>query len=115
VQKYSYLCIIILCLFACAPEKVNVPGDILSQHRMSEILADMHIADAVTNMKSLSTDSLRQMGVDYREFIYKKHHTDHTAFSKSFEFYKEHPLMMDSIYAEVITRLSDMEGQYRGQ
>jgi len=87
----------------------------LTQEQMSDILADMHLADAIISMKSGSIDSLRQAGVNMREYIYTKHHTNHQQFTESFEFYKHNPVLMDSVYSDVITKLSSKESQYRGQ
>jgi hypothetical protein len=114
VQKYSYL-IIILLLFGCAPEKPQSPRDMLSQQQMSDIIAEMHLADAIINMKNITPDSAKQAGVNLREFIYEKHHTDHKQFTESFEFYKMNPMLMDSVYAEVIIKLSDKESLFRGK
>jgi hypothetical protein len=114
VQKYSSL-IILLFLFACAPEKPKPSADMLNQEQMSDIIADMHLADAIISMKSGTTDSLRQAGVNMREYIYTKHHTNHQQFTETFEFYKTNPVLMDSVYADVISKLSSKESQYRGK
>lgn len=114
MQKYLYLSIILF-LFACAPKKPHPPSDALTQAQMSDILADMHIADAIASSKVGNADSSNQAAVNYRELIYKKYNTDHETFNKSFDFYKDNPILMDSIYAEVITKLSNTETQYRGK
>lgn len=102
-------------LFACAPEIPHPPSDALSQTQMSDILAEMHVADAIASSKVGNADSSNQTAVNYRELIYKKHNTSHEKFTESFNFYKENPILMDSIYAEVITKLSNKETQYRGK
>lgn len=114
MQKYLYLSII-LCLFACAPEKPQPPSDALTQSQMSDILTDMHLADAIASSRVGNADSTNQIAVNYRELIYKKYNTSNEKFMESFNFYKEHPMLMDSIYAEVITKLSNKETQYRGK
>lgn len=114
MQKYLYLSIILL-LFACAPKKPQPPSDALTQTQMSDILADMHLADAIASSKVGNADSSNQTAVNYREFIYKKYNTTHEKFTESFNFYKDNPILMDSIYAEVITKLSNKETQYRGK
>ncbi|MES2778930.1 MAG: DUF4296 domain-containing protein [Bacteroidota bacterium] len=114
MQKYLYLSIILL-LFACAPEKPEPPSDALNQGQMSDILAEMHLADVIASGRVGNSDSINQTAVNYREWIYKKYHTNHEQFTESFNFYKEHPILMDSIYAEVITKLSNKETLYRGK
>lgn len=114
MQKYLYLSIILL-LFACAPEKPKAPSNALTQQQMSDILADMHLADAIASGKIGNVDSSNQVAINYREVIYRKYHTTHEQFSESFNFYKNHPVLMDSIYTEVITKLSNKETEYRGK
>lgn len=82
---------------------------------MSGIIADLHIADAMVATKSLSADSAAQESVNYREYIFQKHQTNKQQFTESLEFYKQNPEQLDSVYAEVITKLSSIESQYLGK
>ncbi len=82
---------------------------------MSDILAEMHLADAIATSRAGNADSSNQTAVNYRELIYKKYNTNHSTFMESFNFYSANPILMDSIYAEVITKLSAKETQYRGK
>ncbi len=114
MQKYSYL-LIILTLIACAPPKPKAPKNMLSQSQMSDILTEMHIADAIATTNYKQIDSINQAGVNYREFIYTKYQTNHQQFTESFDFYKQNPVLLDSVYAEVVTKLSSKEMQFRGK
>jgi len=115
VQKYSYLFILLWVFMSCAPDKPKAPADLLTQSQMSSIIAEMHIADAISASHDLSMDSSRQQAVNYREFIFKKNNTNKEQFEVSLEFYKQNPEQLDSVYAEVITKLSSSESQYRGR
>lgn len=115
MQKYLYLFIILL-IFGCAPSVPKPPADALNREQMSDILAEMHLADAVASAtRAGNNDSINQTAVNYREWIYKKYNTNNEQFNLSFNFYKEHPVLMDSLYAEVITKLSNKETEYRGK
>ncbi len=115
MQKYSYLFILLWVFVGCAPDKPKAPSDLLTQSQMSGIIADMHIADAITTSKALLPDSANQEAISYREFILKKHNTNKQQFTASLEFYKQNPEQLDSVYAEVITKLSSTETQYLGK
>ena len=105
-----------LLLFACSPQQPVPPDNTLSTEQMSKILAEMHIADAIAaSGLQLNQDSINQKAINYREFIYTKYRTNHSQFMSSFAFYKQNPALMDSIYTEVVTRLSNKETEYRGK
>lgn len=115
MQKYSYLCIMLL-LFACAPKKTKAPSDMLTQSQMSDVLSEMHVADAiVSSTKAGNQDSINQEKVNLRAFILHKYNIGQTQFQESFEYYQQNPVLMDSVYAEVITKLSNEEIKYRGK
>jgi hypothetical protein len=83
---------------------------------MSDIIADMHLADAIaTGLKSGNLDSVNQKAIDLNAFVLAKHHTTKEQFDESFAYYKQNPTLMDSVYAEVITKLSSKETEYRSK
>lgn len=105
-----------LLLFACAPKKPKAPSDMLSQSQMSDVLSDMHLADAIaTSTKAGNQDSINQEKVNLRGFILSKYNISQDQFEESFAYYKQNPVLMDSVYAEVITKLSNEEMKYRGK
>jgi hypothetical protein len=115
VQKYSYL-VILLSLFACSPQQTEAPSHLLNQSQMSDIIADMHLADAIASANKLGNmDSLNQESSNLNAFILNKYQVTKEQFDESFAFYKKDPLLMDSVYAEVITKLSRKEMEYRGK
>jgi hypothetical protein len=115
VQKYSYLSILLL-LFACAPQKPKAPDNLLNQTQLSDILTEMHLADAIANgTKSGNLDSVNREAISLNAYILEKHQLTREQFMESFDFYKQNPVLMDSVYAEVITKLSSKEMEYRGK
>lgn len=77
---------------------------------MAHILTDMHLIDAITtNNLVITDDSLRVLRKSLYEAVYKKFGTDEQTFKADFEYYKQQPLVMDSIYTQVITNLMKME------
>ena len=115
MQKYSYLSILLL-LFACSPQKAKAPDHLLSQTQMSDIIAEMHLADAIASgTKAGNVDSVNQEAISLNAFVLEKHQITHEQFMESFDFYRQNPILMDSVYAEVITKLSSQEMEFRGK
>jgi hypothetical protein len=111
MQKYiTVLFLFILTVAACTEER---PTNILSPETMEAILTDMHLAEGFLNSRPSAIDSLKQLGVGYREAIYKKYQTSHEQFKISFDYYNHHTEELDSIYADVITNLSKLEVEYK--
>jgi hypothetical protein len=105
-----------LFLFGCAPEKPKAPDHLLDQQQMSSIIADMHLADAIASgTKAGNLDSINQVAINLDAFILTKYKITRDQFIESFDFYKQNPVLMDSVYAEVITKLSSKESEYRGR
>lgn len=111
MQKYiTILFLLILVAAACSEKK---PENILSPDVMEAVLTDMHLAEGFLNTRPSAIDSLKQLGVGYREQIYKKHQTNQEQFKASFDYYNLHTEELDSIYANVITNLSKLEVEFR--
>ena len=78
----------------------------MSPGQMAPILADLHIADAYSGVLK---DSLRQTRAkDYDSLalwmaqIFVRHGVTMQEFNKSMDWYRDHPLELDSLYASVI-------------
>lgn len=116
MQKYFYIATILSLLIGCASTETKTPDDVLSKSQMSDLLVEIHISDALASSQAAgSIDGINQMAMNYRGFILKKYKVSEEKFQKSFSFYKENPVLMDSIYADVLTKLSQKEMMYRGK
>lgn len=104
-------------MFACAPktEKEKMPDTILPQQKMVDIIADMHLAEAIVVANPHGGDTNTQKVIDYYGFIYKKHNVSKENFKTSYDYYIHHPVLLDSVYSDVITKLSDKETKMRGK
>jgi Domain of unknown function (DUF4296) len=110
VQKYSTL-LILLFFFACSPssEKDKIPDDIIPQEKMVTILSDMHIAETMARNTIHLGDTNVQKVINYYAIIYKKNNISELAFKKSYDYYIQHPLLLDSVYSEIINQLSEKQ------
>lgn len=91
----------------------DVPDTIIQVEPMVKILTDIHLVEA--NMQELKTDSMRAhkneiIASDYLK-IMAMHHVDYEQFKSSYDYYSQHPLIMNYIYKEVTQRLSLLESK----
>ncbi|MES2689101.1 MAG: DUF4296 domain-containing protein [Bacteroidota bacterium] len=109
MQKYLFVSICIL-FFACSvPEYNTVPPDVIPKEKMVGILYDMHLAEGVIAIYPSKGDSNARRALGYYEIIYKKHSTTKEEFKKSYDFYIAHPVLMDSVYTNMIEKLNEKE------
>lgn len=103
-QKILILLLSIALLFGCHKKGDNVPDGILPKEKMVAVMIDIHIARAAFDFSVIQGDSLNR--VAYYDYIYKIHNVPKEQFIKSFNYYTEHPELMQKVYQEVIIELS---------
>lgn len=117
LQKYFLVIIvgfILLGFTSCSevkPPVNNVPSQLLTHDQMSDILADIHLMEAMDPRAGSIDTSVIQKESRY-DGIFRKHHVSFDAFQESFRYYKLRPVDIDTIYSGVIQRLTDMEVRY---
>lgn len=89
-----------------------MPDDILQPEAMATVLVDIHIAEAAIERDRLQGDtaSMHKAKQFYKE-IFAHHTITEGEFKKSFDYYQYHPEQFEAIYADVIERLSRLEGE----
>lgn len=111
----------ILILFAivavgCANREVHVPDDLIPTDSFIEIMIDLQIREgrggAVRNEQELAAK--KEMPEDFLHIL-DKHNTDVDAFVKTFDFYSNHPKLMEGIYEQVLDSLSKLEAEIKQQ
>jgi len=98
-------CILFCCLIgllsACSKEAPH-----MSPSRMAPILADLHLADAYSILVRDSLHPNAEKNYDslagWTAQIFKKHSVSLQEFNKSMDWYRNHPVELDSLYASVI-------------
>ena len=81
---------------------------------MVSILTEIHLAQAVV-ATNVPGDTARFTTGDYLPSIFKKYHTTQQRFDKSLRFYSGQPVLLDSIYKEVLDELNRKEGEIDAQ
>ncbi|MCT4640020.1 MAG: DUF4296 domain-containing protein [Bacteroidales bacterium] len=94
---------VIIIFASCAKDEV-----VIKKKEFTDILIDLHLADAILDIKSF--DFREDDGHwDYYTSIFKKHNTNKDEFRTSLEYYIGKPEQFDDIYDDVIIRLEKLK------
>jgi hypothetical protein len=100
-----------LCILfsACGQKEkqVVIPADILPKEKMSQVLTDIHLAQAEVNLHSLP-DSTKKEPIDFQKIFVKDTISQHQ-YEESLAFYIDHPELLNKVYEEVVNELSKMQ------
>jgi len=87
----------------------KMPADVFPIEKMKMIMADMHIADAVAEMKGKGGANEAEVTRELYAQIYKNNGVTEEQFNKSYQFYLSHPVWQNKLYEEILTELSKRE------
>jgi len=108
VKKYVWVLMAFL-LLGC--ENEEIPSYILSSDKMTNVLMDIHIAEAKTIMRGLPPDSGKMLFRLYEDSVFKKHHITRAKFDSSYKYYTSHMDVFNKVYASVVDSLSLREAR----
>ena len=108
MKRFLAVFIVIIFFTACGDSK---PKSIFSEKKMTNILFDLHLADAY--ISSQNVDTLNAKGINYHSSIYEKYNTDSAQVKKNLDYYASHPQDLQDVYAEVSKRFQNSDEQYK--
>ena len=83
----------------------------LNKDKMVEVLMDVHLAEAsFTVVDRNKKDAQSEMENEYA-LIFKKHEVKAEDFFSTFNYYIAHPALLDSVYGELVSRITTLQGQ----
>lgn len=110
-SKYLLIAGIALTI-SCSRSKEEIPSSVIEQKKMVEVLSDVHYTEATIQLRNLNySDSTRKIAYGYYKEVFQKHHITPEQFKESFMWYKSHPEVMNDMYKEIITRLSEEQAK----
>lgn len=100
-------------IFSCSGKK-EIPADILSQDKMSEVMWDMLRADEfVSNFtRKDSSHSMKDKSTYLYEEIFKIHKINKSQFEKSVSFYNLHPDLFKIVVDSLEKRRAGISNEY---
>ena len=90
----------------------NKNKDILPEEKLADVIADMHLADAILNRESTrfgQKDSLHS----YYNTLYAQHNISRKQFYQTMQHYMKNPAEFDKIYSQVLNKLRDKQALYK--
>lgn len=90
-------------LVACEGDR---PDGLLSEEEMVPIVMDLQIAYAGVDATIRNPKNRPEKYKELNALILEKHQINKDRFYGSFEYYQQHPALMDTIYQKVIDQLS---------
>jgi len=115
MYKTTYKVVSLLLLFlimSCGDKnnyQVQKPLNLIDKDKMAAILSDVHILESNQEMSFFAADSTNKLYLSYYKYIFDKYDVEESQFKSSFEYYVSQPVLMDSMYSEVIANISKIE------
>jgi hypothetical protein len=114
-MKYVFpiVSIVILCfVFSCSEKPGSPPDNLINKDKMTTVLVDVHLAEASTEARSVTPQLIDQIAALRYQLVFKKHGISLLQFQDSYDYYLDHPELLNEIYIEVVNRLSAMDSKY---
>ncbi|TAL58612.1 MAG: DUF4296 domain-containing protein [Bacteroidetes bacterium] len=109
--RFTFTVLFLSILFSCGEKEkqVPIPSNILPKKKMVQVITDVHIAEAEANLRTLP-DSTSKETISFQK-IFEKDSITKQQYEESLTFYIDHPVLLDSIYTQVLNELSKMQAE----
>ena len=101
-MKKSFVLAVLMFTLACGKSAVEKPEDLIEKDRMTDIIYDLAILEAMRSQKPLI---LEQNGINPNTYVYKKYGIDSVQFANSNRYYASDIDQYKAMYDEVSKRL----------
>lgn len=110
IQILSTSILILFLITACSSKQNELPP--IDKEKMQAILIDMHFAQAATQFRLVSKDSLLRVHKSgYFPQIFETHNTNEAEYELSYNYYLNHPEILLDMYTYVTEELTKMEAK----
>jgi len=99
-------------LFSCACNKIAVPEGVIAPENMTALLIDIQITEAALIEVQQSGRDVDKYQKVFYGYVFEKHNILEKDFELSISFYIRNLELLDKIYADVITGLSEKQILY---
>jgi len=101
MRKFCWAGLLFIMIGGCKPK---IPENIIQPDRMGVILYDIHVVDGYIGSIP-KQDSAKKVSAAYYKGVYKKFAIDSVVFTKSMDYYYDHPDVLSTIYEKVTANL----------
>ncbi|RAJ28370.1 DUF4296 domain-containing protein [Pedobacter cryoconitis] len=99
------ICLLLIGVGGCKP---GIPSDIVQPEKMGEVLYDIHMVDGYISTIA-SADSAKSTSAAYYKGIYKKFGIDSVIYTKSMNYYYDHPEVLNVMYEKITGKLKKLK------
>lgn len=92
----------------------RVPAGVATPDSMVVILTDVHILQASIQIGYFQGDTSNSVHKAFED-LWKKHHLSEETYNKSIQFYTYHPALLNLIYEQVLSNLSQQKAELLGK
>jgi Domain of unknown function (DUF4296) len=111
-MKYLFIILFCFCAVSCSflqPQEEHMPAE-----KMRKVLADMHMAEVYSTITGRdSTHKNQERNMDSLAHYYKEILAHYSItpedFNKSADWYRANPDMLDSVYNDMLSRVTAMQ------
>ena len=108
-MRYSLSVILVmLLLFSCAEELIQKPENLIPQDKMVLIFKELAIVNAA---KGTNIGNLKDNGIEPTTYLFEKFDIDSAQFVDSDRYYASKPLLYETMYKDVETKLENQRIQ----
>jgi hypothetical protein len=93
-----------LLLFSCAEELIQKPENLIPQDKMVLIFKELAIVNAA---KGTNIGNLKDNGIEPTTYLFEKFEIDSAQFVDSDRYYASKPLLYETMYKDVETKLEN--------
>lgn len=113
MKSTSYIFIGFLLVFiACKNNnRTDAPENLIPRDQMVEVLRDMHLIEASIKLNNERKNNKEEYTYYYYQYLFDKYHITEEDFDISLLYYQENIESFDTIYADVISELSRLQGE----
>ena len=93
-----FICLFIVSLYACGGP--GIPKDVMKKDKMELVMWDILQADDFVREYMINRDSTLDDTAEYinmYERVFRMHNTSREEFARSFNYYREHPVLMKEV------------------
>jgi hypothetical protein len=100
----ALMMLLVFAAFSCKKTE-KLPAGVLSKEKMVVLLTDFYITEEKVNRLNLQPDSGSALFAAMKEKVFEKTGVPDSVFSRSFDYYMDHPTDLELIYTALVDSL----------
>jgi len=90
---------------------VSIPDNIFPKQKMADVFVDIHLLEASMSLNSTSVDKITSGNPTPNFDVLKKNNITKKQYDDSYNFYTQHPALLNEVYDLVLNDLSKMQAE----